>query len=112
MFIIHWIVSAILIGLTAFLVPGATVGAFSALGAAVVIGLINVFIRPFIILLTLPVNVLTLGLFTLVINGLLIMLASAIVPGFRINGLFTAMIFSLVLTVLNIIMYMFVQPGA
>ncbi len=103
--LIHWIISAIAIGITAFLIPGATVGAVSALVAAVVLGAINAFIKPLLILLTLPVNVLTLGLFTFVINALLIMLTSAIVPGFKVDGFLTALLFSLVLSIVNIVMF-------
>ncbi len=105
-FLIHWIVSALVIGITAFLVPGATVGIFSAFGAAVVLGVINIFIKPVLVFLTLPVNILTLGLFTFIINAALIMLTSVIVPGFKINGFAVALIFSLVLTIVNIVMFM------
>lgn len=103
--LIHWIISAIAIGITAFLIPGATVGAVSALVAAVVLGAINAFIKPLLILLTLPVNILTLGLFTFVINALLIMLTSAIVPGFKVDGFLTALLFSLVLSIVNVVMF-------
>lgn len=103
--IIHWIISALAIGISAFIVPGVTVGVFSALVAAVVLGAVNAFIKPIIIILTLPVNILTLGLFTFVINALLIMLTSVIVPGFKVDGFVAALIFSLVLTIVNIVLF-------
>ncbi len=86
----------------AYLLPGVRVDDFfAALVAAVVIGLINTFLRPVFILLTLPINILTLGLFTLVINALLIMLASSLVPGFQVANFGWAMLFSVVLFLVN-----------
>lgn len=99
--ILHWIVSAIAIGIAAYLIPGATVTPVGALVLAVVLGLINAFIRPIISALTLPVNIFTLGLFSLVVNALLIILAAAIVPGFDISGFWTAFFFSIVLSLVN-----------
>src|SRR3989344_7714958 len=91
---------AIAIGLSAAILPGVQVGVFSAIGAAIVLGLVNAFIRPILEFLTLPINVLTLGLFTWVINALLILLVAAIVPGFRVRGFGWALIFSIVLTLI------------
>lgn len=75
--------------------------------ATLVIGLLNVFLRPVIILLTLPVTVLTLGLFTLVINGLIFYMAANMVPGFHIEGFgsafIAALLFSLFSSVLNLL---------
>jgi putative membrane protein len=101
--ITHWIVSALVIIVTAFLVPGASVGVVSALLTAIVLGFLNTFIKPLIVVLTLPINILTLGLFTFVINAVLIMIASAIVPGFKVGGFGSALIFSIVLALVNII---------
>ena len=79
-FLLQWLVSGLAIIITAYLLPGVKLtGFFAALVTALILGLINAFIRPVLILLTLPLNILTLGLFTLVINALLIMLAAAIV---------------------------------
>ena len=86
----------------AYLLPGVRVDDFfAALVAAVVIGLINTFLRPVFILLTLPINILTLGLFTLVINALLIMLASSLAPGFQVANFGWVMLFSVVLFLVN-----------
>jgi putative membrane protein len=101
-FLLQWLVSGLAIIITAYLLPGVRItGFFAALVTALVLGLINAFIRPVLILLTLPLNILTLGLFTLVINALLIMLAAAVVPGFSVQGFWWALLFGLVLAVIN-----------
>lgn len=101
-FLLQWLVSGLAIIITAYLLPGVRVtGFFAALVTALILGLINAFIRPVLILLTLPLNILTLGLFTLVINALLIMLAAAIVPGFSVHGFWWALLFGLVLAVIS-----------
>jgi putative membrane protein len=101
MAIIHWFVSAVAILIAAYLLPGVEVTLVGALVAAVVIGLINAFLKPLVMLLTLPINVVTLGLFSLVINALLVMLADAVVPDFSIDGFWTAFIFAILLSLLN-----------
>lgn len=78
---------------------------WTALGVAIVLSILNVFIRPFIILLTLPLTILTLGLFTLVINAWILMLADKLVDGFEINGFGWAVFFSLFISVLNGLLY-------
>lgn len=101
-FLIHWLIRAIAIVITAYLLPGVRLSGFlAALVTAVVLGLINTFIRPLLLLLTLPLNILTLGLFTLVINALLVMLTSALVPGFFVAGFGWALLFGLVLSIVN-----------
>ncbi|MDA8611380.1 phage holin family protein, partial [Candidatus Pacebacteria bacterium] len=67
------------------------------------LGILNIFFKPIIILLTLPINILTLGLFSLVINALLIMLAAKIVPDFIVSGFWTALLFSIVVSLVNAI---------
>jgi len=101
-FLLQWLVSGLAIIITAYILPGVKVeGFFAALVTALILGLINAVIRPVLILLTLPLNILTLGLFTLVINALLIMLAAAIVPGFFVQGFWWALLFGLVLAIVN-----------
>jgi len=97
----HWIVSAIAIGISAYIIPGAQVTLLGAVVLAVVLGIINAFIKPVLTLLTLPLTVVTLGIFSLVLNALLIILASKIVPGFSIAGFWTAFLFSIVLSLVN-----------
>ena len=102
--IIHWLIATVAIIVSAFIIPGVHVEGFlSALAAAVVLGFLNTFIKPLLILLTLPITVLTLGLFTFVINAALIMLASFLVPGFRVDGFLWAVLFSIVLSLVNIV---------
>lgn len=89
--ILHWIISALLLILVAYIVPGITVASFfSALIAALVLGLANALVRPILVLFTLPINILTLGLFTLVINALMFLLVSSIVKGFNVSGFWPA----------------------
>ncbi len=97
----HWIVSAVAIGIAAYLVPGVTVDLVGAIIAAVVLGALNLIIRPILLLLTLPINVLTLGLFSLVINAALVLAASAVVPGFLVSDFWQAFLFALVLAIIN-----------
>jgi putative membrane protein len=106
--LVHWLIYAIAIVITAYLLPGVRLSGFSAaLIAALVLGLINTFFRPLLLLLTLPLNILTLGLLTFVINALLILLTSSLVPGFAVAGFWWALIFSLVLSVIHYILGLF-----
>ncbi|MBI2444335.1 MAG: phage holin family protein [Candidatus Magasanikbacteria bacterium] len=89
--IFRWLASAATLLLVAYYIPGITVANFStALVAAVVLGLVNALIRPLVLLFTLPVNILTLGLFTFVVNALIFWLASAAVSGFAVAGFWPA----------------------
>jgi len=103
MTLLHWAVSALAIVIAANLVPGITVTLVGALLLAVVLGLINTFLKPFITLLTLPFNILTLGLFSLIINALLIMLAAAVVPGFAVSGFWAAFFFSIIVSLVTML---------
>ena len=105
MLFIRWIVSAIAIGIVAYLLPGVTVTPLGALVLAVVLGIINLFIKPIIKLLTLPLTILTLGLFSLVINALLILLASAVVSGFSVAGFWSAFLFAILLSLVNAVFH-------
>jgi putative membrane protein len=98
---LQWLISAVAIGIAAFIVPGTAVTVSGALIAAVVLGILNLFLRPILIILTLPITILTLGLFSLVINAILVLLASAIVPGFAVAGFWSALLFSIVLTLVH-----------
>ncbi len=102
-FVVRMGANAIAILLIAYLLPQVMLadGALAALAAAFVLGLVNAVIRPFFILLTLPVTVLTLGIFLLVINGLLLWLVSGIVPGFHVNGFFGAVAGSVLISIVS-----------
>ena len=97
----HWLLAAISIGIAAAIIPGVHVTVTGALIGAVVLGALNFFIRPLLLVLTLPITIVTLGLFSLVINAVLVLLASMIVPGFDVGGFWTALLFALALAVVN-----------
>ncbi|MFA6254655.1 MAG: phage holin family protein [Patescibacteria group bacterium] len=104
-FLLSWLVATLAILITAYLLPGIAInGLFAALVAALVLGLINAFLKPILIIITLPINILTLGLFTLVINALLVLLASIIVPGFEVTNFWWALLFSLVLSIVSFVL--------
>jgi len=101
MLFLRWLLNTLILLLVGYLVPGVRFTSFwAALITSVVLGLLNALVRPLIILLTLPVNILTLGLFTLVINALLFWFASTIVKGFEISGFWSAFIGALVYTII------------
>jgi len=106
-FALHVVVTSALLMLVANLVAGIEIDDWgSALLAALVLGLANAIVRPVLILLTLPITLLTFGLFLFVINGFMLQFAAALVPGVRVGGCGTAMIGSLVLSVLNMLVGM------
>lgn len=101
--LVRWITSALVIGAVAYILPGVSInGVFAAFVTALVIGILNTFILPIIVLLTLPVTVLTLGAFLFVINALLVLLASAIVPGFHVDGFGWALLFSVIVSLTSV----------
>jgi len=110
-FILNWLVSALAIIITAYLINNLWVGSvtvtplWSALLVAFVLGIVNALIKPVLLLLTLPITLLTLGLFALVINALMVMFVSWLVRGFEISGFLIALIFSLVLSVITWILH-------
>ncbi len=95
--LLRLVLNALAVILVSYIVPGVQVnGFFTAFITAFVIGLINAVIRPILLVLSLPINILTLGLFTLVINALMFWLASALVPGFQVAGFGAALVGALV----------------
>ncbi len=104
--LVNWIVSAMVIFSIAYILPGTTVVDFTAaLVVALVLGIINALLKPVLLILTLPINILTLGLFTFILNALLIILVSNIVPGFVVDGFLAALIFGIVLSVVNTVVH-------
>lgn len=98
-FLLTWLVTAVSLFVTAYIVPGFTVTSFgAALLASVVLGLVNAIIKPILVILTLPLTILTLGLFLFVVNAITIWLAGALTPGFTVTGLLPALLGSIVLT--------------
>ncbi|GEC72966.1 putative membrane protein [Flavobacterium flevense] len=98
--IIKVLTTSVLVLLIAHFMSGVHVASFTtALFVAIVLGLLNLFIKPILVLFTLPITIFTLGLFLLVINGLIIILCDNIVGGFDVDTFFTALIFSIILSV-------------
>lgn len=103
MLIIRWILLALTLVFVAWLLPGIHLMSFSsALWAALVIGIINVFIRPILMIITVPINIITLGLFTFILNALLLMLVAHVVSGFIIDGFFSALIGSILISIVSV----------
>lgn len=101
-YLINWIVMALAVFISAEIIPGVEVASFFvAFIAALVLGVINVLLKPILLILTLPINILTLGLFTLVINAFLVLLASNWVDGFTVNGFWWALVFSLAMSIVQ-----------
>jgi putative membrane protein len=100
--LVSLVISSLAILTTSYLLPGIHIADFlTALVLAIVLGAINTIIKPILIVFTLPINILSLGLFTLVINAFLILLAAKIVPEFYVDGFWWALLFSIVLSIVN-----------
>ncbi len=100
--ILRFLLSGLAVLLTGYLLPGVYVEHFGyALLVAIVLSIVNVFVKPLLVIFTIPITILTLGLFLLVINALMIMLVDALTPGFRVDGFWWALAFSLILSLIN-----------
>ena len=105
--LLNWLISALAIVIAAYLINGfwpeaVTISSFwAALAAALVLGIVNALIKPILHIIALPITILTLGLFAFVINALMVLLVSWIVPGFSIANFWIAVIFSLVLSLIS-----------
>ena len=100
--LVKLLITGLAVLISAYLLPGVSVdGMVSAIIVAAVLMLINAIVKPIMIILTLPVTVVTLGLFLLVINAICILLASKIVTGFRVDGFWWALLFSIILAIIN-----------
>jgi len=104
--IVHWIVATLTVLLTAYFVPGFRVSGLSGgLIAAAIIGLANLLIRPLLLLITLPINILTFGIFTWVVNAATLRLAAYISPGFYIEGWIPALVGAFLISLFSTILY-------
>lgn len=104
-FIVRLLINGMALMATATLVSGIHASGFwGAIIAALVLGIVNAIIRPVLLFFTLPLNVMTLGLFTFVINALMLMLTGAMVSGFVVDGFFAALIGSIVLSIVSAIL--------
>ena len=101
--LIRWVLFTLALLFTAWIVPGISfAGITTALFAAFIMGLVNIFIRPIIMVLTLPLNLLTLGLLTFIINALMFLLIAKLVTGFMVAGFLAALLGSIVLSVISV----------
>lgn len=105
-FLIRLLVNALAAMLTCYLLkPAVKIDSFvTALLLALVLAILNALVKPLLVLFTLPATILTLGLFLFVINAVIILLAAKIVPGFKVDGFWWALLFSIVMTIINSIM--------
>jgi putative membrane protein len=96
------IINTLAVLVTSYILPGIHLKSFwTALWVAIVLGIVNAILRPIIFILTLPINILTLGLFSFIIMGLLVYLVSAIVPGFKVDNFGWAILFALIVAIIN-----------
>lgn len=101
-FFLRWIILTVAIIVAAYILDGIQVtGFFSAFFAAAILGVLNAFFRPILLILTLPINVLSLGLFTFVINALMLMMASGVISGFVVSGFGSAVFGSLLISIVS-----------
>lgn len=104
--IISLLVTAVAVMIAAYVLPGVSVSNFwSALAVAVVLAILNAFVKPILGFLAFPITLLTLGLFTLVINAIIIMLADRIVGGFKVDNFLIALIFAVILSLINSVLF-------
>jgi putative membrane protein len=108
-FVLHVVVTAVLLLVVGRIVAGIEIrDPKAALWGALVLGIANGFVRPLLVVLTLPLTILTLGLFVFVVNALMLMLAAALVDGFRVRGFGAALVGSVLLSLLNLAVSAFV----
>ena len=109
-FLIHWLIIALALWVTAYILPGVHIESNQALPiAAIVLGLVNALVRPILTLLTLPITILTLGLFYLLVNGFTFLLASKVVPGFGVSSYWWAVLGALVVSIVSAFVGNFVK---
>ena len=108
--IIRWLTLTVAILITSYLLDGIQVsGFFSALFAAAMLGILNAFFRPIALLLTLPINIMSLGLFTFLINAFMLKMASGVIPGFDVYGFWSAVFGSLLISLVSWLLNSFIN---
>ena len=108
--LVRWLVLTAAIMIASYLISGIQIsGFFSAFFAAAILGILNIFFRPILFILTLPINLLTFGLFTFVINALLLKMASGVIEGFQVHGFWSAVFGALVISVVNWLLNSFIN---
>ena len=107
-FLLRWLITTVAVAIAAKLIPGIhAASAWDLILAALLLGIINAFLRPVLLLLSLPLILLTLGLFILVVNALMLMLVSGIVPGFEVSGFGSAVFGSILISIVSWILSAF-----
>ena len=110
--IVRWLTLTVAIVATSYVLEGIQIAGFgAALAAAALLGILNAFFRPIAILLTLPINILSLGLFTFIINALMIKMVSGVIPGFDVIGFWTAIFGALIVSIISWLLNSFIGPG-
>lgn len=100
--IIRILISAVAVYIASYVIPGITVSGFgAALIVAIVLGLLNAFLKPILVILTIPITIITLGLFYLVINVIMVYLAASLVDGFAVSGFIAALLFSILVSIVT-----------
>lgn len=107
---LRWLILTFAIIATSYLIDGIQVSGFlSAFSAAAILGILNAFFRPILLILTLPVNILSLGLFTFVINAIVLMMVSGVISGFEVYGFWSAMFGSLLISLVSWLLTSFIS---
>lgn len=100
--LLNLLITGLAVIITSYLLPGVHTDSFGvAILVAIVLGIVNIFIKPILVILTLPITVLSLGLFIFIINALMVLLVDSLLSGFAVNGFWWALLFSLVLSLVN-----------
>ena len=108
--LLRWLILTVAIIVASYLLEGIHVsGFFPAFFAAALLGILNALFRPVLILLTLPINILSLGLFTFIINALMLMMVSGVVSGFEVHGFWTAVFGSLIISIISWLLNSFIS---
>ncbi len=106
------LINTIAVWVTGFILPGIQMHSFTtSIVVAIILGIVNAILRPIIFILTLPINILTLGLFSFVIMGLLVYLVSAIVPGFTVDNFGWAILFAMIVALINWFLWSLASPS-
>ncbi|MBT3259815.1 MAG: phage holin family protein [Deltaproteobacteria bacterium] len=108
--LVRWLILTAAIMVASYLIQGIEVnGFFSALFAAAILGVLNVFFRPILLILTLPINILTLGFFTFIINAILLKMASGVISGFVVHGFWSAVFGGFIISVVSWLLNSFIN---
>ncbi|MBI4008708.1 phage holin family protein [Candidatus Roizmanbacteria bacterium] len=104
--LLNLLINGFAVFVAGYLLPGVRIDSFfTAIVVSIALAIVNTFVKPIVLFLTLPFNILTLGLFTFIINGLMVILVSTFIPGFKVQSFLWAMAFSLVLWAVNFILH-------